>query len=1596
MELMPHIKALLDDLIKMTKHIDIKRTDLADRYEDNTRTVLLAQQVTEILYGMPSFFTYNVYPKELLRTYGKWVKTEDTSNFGAVLPLTSSENIKTKMLSGSTMTISKDAPQDMSSIGDGWVKLIGNGRYYITKNYKVTSKSNSYNLSIPDSNGNYDPNNILQNFLFTGNIYTSKNLIVYIKDNEYNTYIPIEIKFISEYIEMPGDLSTLDESYVYNMTNISGSPEYTIFVENTKNKNEMIVWDSSVIEDSEELTKYLLRYKCEYYYSDAEYYGNSEYYFAVNEIINNDKFIKIDKMEYYKVSDDLYSPLYIESSTGNHIYDYETSSFIELTDEELEDYSGILYEKQSNDNVLTYYRYSNSYDGLVSQTTFESNGVQLLKYEELDDGNLKLYYNYGNENEYGECRIGIETIESNYNCMTYVIDDFTEIPCENEPLYYFYENPEGTYKRVYSEEDGSYYYLKISQDDTSVRYFMTTQVPVISHDTCIYNVLSSEAEYYSYERVLTDSQINYYYHDRNRIPEEYRDDLRDLMKTYIMNLYCPDYNNEDYAIPIYSGETNRYYRELNGQPPLNVSLTHPKIDRFIVNPYYEGSNTRPYLFELTDAEVDKLEELGYLKEYQDKNPGLTYLKHLGSHRIDVIKARQASPYDILHLDDSEMVLTKDMFLKNYPIAKNYIMKRYYQPNMFGLHEYYHAYIGFMICVMTLILTIVKSGDILIQNTFVDQETVDLVLKSYGFEHTFDSVPLIYRREIARNILKLIRNKGIDEIYETVYDLFNMSDIEVYKYYFRKTFLRDENGMLMYYLINSKGNKVNKDFNDITNPDYKDKEPYTLSKSEYDSYIFDDGETFKDKGYTLQSVYDLGISQVPISSNNVVKEIMNDSNSLNYDDITLSDKYWGVYESDEKVKEEIMKIPFNYMSSKYITLNNKFNLSELNFNTAYLLNYLFESTAFNNNVINLDIDEMNEAQSISNLLIMLFAIQSIKYNFDGNIPNDIVSAATIYKFNLDEMIADPDGKLRSIINYYLNYMTQDGASKALEVSNQIDSIRQENHLTNSIISAIHNDKTDKSVDELASTYLKNIDIDNEITSRNENSLYNNLLRYREDAKTITDFRCFDDLLKCISVCEETQKAYKFPNTIWEKMYTCEYDEKCELIQDSENTFYTDITHSWTILRDKTLKKNILTTIDSDPRAMIKLIDGTYIDLLTHRIVPEEVIDSDGSKSTVLHVQELDEGEWIDTDLVAEDANTYYEHFLSINSYGKKLIITNKNAIVYDFDEYDVVVSINNITRSELLSCENILDLESRIDIYQKENMLEKLDVKSYIYDLINSDLFEIPISRSISNTSIGTNNYAYIGHVVLDDFIESHGENLSGPVFYVEVQKNLETIENKYTVNIYRKCEYALTYAMYLREMAPELYNYLNLKSGESENEYRERLDKFSSTIIATIENSIDSKQVREQLNLSYVDFSNISKYIRLIINVFKSYSIDLSSMDIIYNIDDKSNNRIKIVDTFYSHDKYGIASNIHINSDISYYEKIFNREILKIKDEIYIEFYARQFYDVDPNDTELYYRVNNTANPTNDYKISAYWYGRSLDLTYNTRNEIDEIIIGKK
>ena len=1594
MELMPHIKALLDDLIKMTKHIDIKRTDLADRYEDNTRTTLLYQQVSEILHGMPSFYTYTVYPREVLNSYGKWVKAEDTSNFGVLEPLTSSENITSSMISGQKMTISNKAPLDRGNIGEGWVKLIGNDSFYVTKTYSATINDSNYNISRPDSEGNYNPSDIVQPFIFTNNLRNSKTRYLYIKDERFNKYVKVDISFISEYIEKPEDMDKFLEnpensSYVYDSDK---NGNYIVYVENIKNNYEKIVKDPNVIPNSE--IEYLFRYKVEFYFADSYYYGNNEYYFEDNYIIDENKYSRIDNNEYYYTDNDIYLPLYTQNNNGSYIYSEEESKFIELDKEELSSIDpSKLYSKEIESPEAVYYRYNYLQDGLINMNeTYMIDDQEFNRYE-LSGNNFVLYYAYNDDlpKENDKCILGIETIKSSIEFKTYISLDGEEIPLnvDDRAIYYFYEDQEGLYKREeYVTDNNTVFRYTNSTSETDKKYSMSKKEPSSYQHACIYLNTSENNEFYVYERVLTDNQVYKYYRNRNEIPEIYREDLVKLMKDYILNLYCPDYNNDDYNIPIYTGETNRYYRELNGLPPLNVSLYHPKIDRYRINPYYEGTNINPYLYELTDSEVDKMEELGYLKQYQDMYPDYIYLRHLGRHRIDVITARNAAPYDILHINDSEMSITSEMFISNYSVAKNYIFKKYYKPNMFGTHQYYHAYIGFIICVLTLIMCMVKSGEILIENKFMDQETVDLILKSYGFEHTFDSIPLVYRREIAKNILKLIRNKGTDNIYEIIYSLFNISDIEVYKYYFKKTHIRDKHNTLLYYLVDKNGEYL---------LDNENNEKVKITKLEY--------ENNKDRyeGYQLKPYSDIGIYQVPISSSNTSKDIMNDSNSLNYNDITSSDIYWGVYESDESVKNKILDIPFNYMNSKYITLNNKFNLTELNFNSVYLLNYLLESTALNENDIIVDIEEISEAQTLKNLLVMLFAIQSIRYGFDGNIPSDIVSAATVFKFNLDKSVTGDDGEAKRIIDYYLQYMSKDGAVKALDIDKQIESIRRSNSILSSVEGAIYNNKSDNSVNDMTETYIKNISIDDTLTPTNEASLYNTLINYRENSKNISDFKCFDDLLHCISICDETQKAYKFPNTIWEKMYECQYknsgdiNSTNEIVENSNKMYYTNILTSWNLIRDDSKKLELLNLVDgAEAKELIRLKDDTYIDAENYKIESKIIKNEYGNPITTYDIYQYIEGEWILTDLVPYDGNTYYEHFLYCNTINS--IVSTKNAIVYGFDEkFEYVININDLTRNELMKTKDLSELKDRIDIYKKESLFgeSKLDLDTYIKDLVESDIGGIQKVRDISSTNIGINNIAYIGHITLDEFVNSAMYSLNGPVMYVEVTKNTDTSENIYDVKIYKKCDYALSYSMYLREMAPDLYSYLQPKSSETEDEYRERINKFSSTIIATIENNIESKKIKERLNLSYVDFSNISKYIRLIINVFKSYSIDLSSMDIIYNIDDINNNRVKIIDGFSTNEKYGIDSNLRLTSDVSYNEKNYIKDIFSMKDELYIEYYSRQFYDVEHNDPDIYYRVNNAANPGNDYSISSYYYGRYLDNMYNSSDEIDDEIVGK-
>ena len=157
------------------------------------------------------------------------------------------------------------------------------------------------------------------------------------------------------------------------------------------------------------------------------------------------------------------------------------------------------------------------------------------------------------------------------------------------------------------------------------------------------------------------------------------------------------------------------------------------------------------------------------------------------------------------------------------------------------------------------------------------------------------------------------------------------------------------------------------------------------------------------------------------------------------------------------------------------------------------------------------------------------------------------------------------------------------------------------------------------------------------------------------------------------------------------------------------------------------------------------------------------------------------------------------------------------------------------------------------------------------------------------------------------------------------------------IKLFRLSDYAYTYEMYLKYMENDLYKYLQIRDAEDRESYFNRLNELFSIIIATIENSLTSNAVRDSLSLSLVDFANIAKYIKIVIEVFKSYTIDLSSMDAIYSIDDKSQNRIKYIDSTTIDEKSYIYSNINMHSTVKIDDNIGISDSIGFKDEIIIE-----------------------------------------------------------
>lgn len=921
-------------------------------------------------------------------------------------------------------------------------------------------------------------------------------------------------------------------------------------------------------------------------------------------------------------------------------------------------------------------------------------------------------------------------------------------------------------------------------------------------------IYSAKYETYLKKNRFNDYQILDFINNRELVykySNDLPDDLLEAMRNYVINTYIdPDKSpDDDFLVKRYFGESNTYYRQLNGLPPMDQMNSQPNVlmDELIPE-VYSGTNTIKKLYNLTDDDVDAIKSNGNYEKLFDLYTSIDYLKYMGTDRIDVADARIADRFEILRIGDYEYDYHYDIFISNFQSARDYILRRFYNPEIFYANEYYGSYIAYLIVCQTMFQSVAHNDSILLNYLYSDENTVRLRLQSYGL-NVFDDIPLIYRKNISKYIENLIRNKGTNMIYSLIIDIFNVDNVEVYKYFYRR--LKDDDGKIS-----------------------------------------------------------LSMAQVPIDVENFISEIIKDVNQVSYDEITQNDIYWGSYgmplhyrnketgeiinvdDPDEFLKNIITNTQFNYMNSKYISINGIFNLSKLNFNASYLMNYLLELSKRNLD-ITMTVDGIDGTYSLFILMVMLFAIQAKRLRYDGNIQHDAVSVAYVLKYNLDDYIIK-DGEKIKISDLYKKYYTEYYYKYLIEkYSNQtINRLIREEDNNNNLISkykdSIDGVSTDPnypnhteeennelvklkipsvvSIDSITETYLFNSGLD---------GAYDNILNLRESSKSYKEYECYNELLKAIAISKLNNEIFELSNPEWIEI----------------DNFIT-----W------------IEVVDEDIKIMV------YNDYINSN----------------------------DTDYVLCKSNGYPD--LSLG---------------YDYSDSKVQYCIDRST------------IKNGYDS----------SVKIYVKDYIVSDSI-----NSIDNRLVGNNNILYV--------IESSGN----------INELLATIDktiydnpycyDKATGKIYKYLKYARTYQEYLKYENEYLYDVLQPTETEYatdettgknilQESYYDRLSEMYINIVSAIENIIKDDNLKNIINSAFIDLNLLTDYIRKVITVFKSFEIDIATINIIYELSDPNKYRIKILDDLSSHSDEIHYDHFHIIQDLAVNETSSCEDSIIIRDELNIE-----------------------------------------------------------
>lgn len=434
-----------------------------------------------------------------------------------------------------------------------------------------------------------------------------------------------------------------------------------------------------------------------------------------------------------------------------------------------------------------------------------------------------------------------------------------------------------------------------------------------------------------------------YAEDKSLIPQDMQGKILDAQRKVIIANYT---------------EKNNYYRSLIGLPDLD-DTTIILLPLELARTHHIDPLTPIHL--LSNDDLLKLQKSGDIEQLYALYPDKAYLKFLGVNKIDLVRARTSSNFGILKIPTNVNEAFYDDFMFTYEQARTYFASVIYNKEFGRNYDYYDNYIGMMIMVMTIQRLFVNTFRYGIERDFYDLSSIEMLFNAYNVPF-IEKLPIEYQRILVRNLNNLLYYKSTDKVLYDICSLLGFERINIFKYYLIKEHKLDEN-----------------------------ERPLFIMKT------VDNGDGTTRQVYDTEKMYSLYFQAVELNERNTALALTNTINRIDYEQVVNEDIFW--WSDDDTLKQKLYDTEFNYIETKYLSMNIMYKLTEMLFEIIYVFRMMVDKSSETKNVM-LSLPKITNEREVSlfHTTAILCALISKKNGFTGEIISTPSKTMSILGFN----------------------------------------------------------------------------------------------------------------------------------------------------------------------------------------------------------------------------------------------------------------------------------------------------------------------------------------------------------------------------------------------------------------------------------------------------------------------------------------------------------------------------------------------------------------------------------------------------------------------